>query len=288
MSDFVIFTDSACDISAEKLSGWDIKCIDLRFRFDGEDREYSNYEMNITEFYDRMRQGGVAKTSAINPSEFAAAFETVLKNGSDILYLGFSSALSTTYNSSKLAAEELYEKYPDRKIVTIDTLCASAGQGLLVYYASQKQKSGATLEEVAEYIESTKLSICHWFSVDDLVYLKRGGRISPAVAFVGGLLGIKPILHVDDNGALVNVSKVRGRKSALKAIADMYEDLADKDNRSPIFISHGDCIDDVKELENILFARCGVKFDVITDIGAVIGAHSGPGTIALFFVGKKR
>lgn len=288
MSNFVIFTDSACDIKAHQLNEWGVQYINLTFRFDGEDKDYSDNEMDITEFYNRMRAGGIAKTAAINPISFSTAFEEVFKQGKDILYLGFSSGLSTTFNSSKMAAEELIEKYPDRKILTIDTLCASAGQGLLVYLATQKKNSSATMEEVAAYIEEMKLQICHWFTVDDLVYLKRGGRISPAVAFVGGLLGIKPVLHVDDEGKLVSVAKVRGRKAALNALADKFDELAVNTSGGTIYISHGDCISDVKELENILNTRHGVKFDIITHVGAVIGAHAGPGTIALFFVGNNR
>lgn len=288
MSNFVLFTDSACDINADLLASWGVRCIKMSYRFDGDDKNYEDGEMDITQFYNRMREGGVAKTAAINPISFTEAFEPVLKDGKDILYLCFSSALSTTFNSSKIASEELLESYPDRKILCADTLCASAGQGLLVYLAAQKQKDGASLSEISDFVESIKPNLCHWFSVDDLVYLKRGGRVSSAVAFVGGLLGIKPVLHVDDNGALINVSKVRGRKAALKALADIYEDLADKSGNYPVFISHGDCIDDVTQLENMLFERFGVKFDVITDIGAVIGAHAGPGTIALFFIGKNR
>ena len=288
MSNYIIFTDSACDIKAPTLAEWGVQYMNLSFRFDGEDKEYSNDEMDITEFYERMRAGGIAKTSAINPQAFSAAFEEILKQGKDILYLGFSSALSTTYNSAKIAADELLEKYPDRKILTVDTLCASAGQGLLVYFAVQKKNSGATIEEVAQFVEDTRLNICHWFSVDDLVYLKRGGRISPALAFVGGLLGIKPVLHVDDEGKLVSVSKVRGRKSALSAIADQFGELAQNKSGGTVYISHGDCLNDVKILEEMLSTRYGVKVDIITDVGTVIGAHSGPGTIALFFIGKNR
>ena len=288
MSNYIIFTDSACDIKAPTLAEWGVQYMNLSFRFDGEDKEYSNDEMDITEFYERMRAGGIAKTSAINPQAFSAAFEEILKQGKDILYLGFSSGLSTTYNSAKIAADELLEKYPDRKILTVDTLCASAGQGLLVYFAVQKKNSGATIEEVAQFVEDTRLNICHWFSVDDLVYLKRGGRISPALAFVGGLLGIKPVLHVDDEGKLVSVSKVRGRKSALSAIADRFGELAQNKSGGTVYISHGDCLNDVKILEEMLSTRYGVKVDIITDVGTVIGAHSGPGTIALFFIGKNR
>ncbi len=288
MNDYIIFTDSACDIKAELLKEWNVNCIDLSFRFEGEDKEYLNSEMDIVDFYDRMRKGGVAKTSAINPERFSKEFEAVLREGKDIVYFAFSSGLSTTCNSARIAADELKEDYPDRKIVIIDTLAASAGQGLLVYLAVQKKKDGATIEELSDYIEGIKLNLCHWFTVDDLVYLKRGGRVSPAVAIIGKALGIKPVLHVDNDGKLISVSKVRGRKASIKALADKYCELAQDLKGGTIFISHGDCLEDVKELENIINEKTGAKVDVITHVGTVIGAHSGPGTIALFFVGKER
>lgn len=288
MNNYVIFTDSACDIKPELLKEWGVEYISMTFRFDGEDKDYSNGDMEITDFYNEMREGRVAKTAAINPESFRVAFEDLLKQGKDILYLGFSSGLSTTYNSSKMAAEELSEEYPDRKIITVDTLAASAGQGLMVYLAAQKKNEGASIEEVAAYIEETKLSVCHWFTVDDLVYLKRGGRVSPTVAFVGKALGIKPILHVDNEGKLISVSKVRGRKNALTAIADKYCELAKDHKNGVIFISNGDCLDEANVVADIIHQKTGANVDVMTDIGTVIGAHSGPGTIALFFVGTQR
>ena len=287
MNDYVIFTDSACDLSSALLNEWGVRFIELSFRFEGEDKEYSNSDMEILDFYNKMRDGAVAKTAAANPENFAAAFEEILKEGKDILYLGFSSGLSTTYNSSRIAAEELLEKYPDRKIITVDTLCASAGQGLILYLTLEKKNSGASIEEAAAYAEELKPSLCHWFTVDDLVYLKRGGRISPTLAFVGAVLGIKPILHVDNNGKLVSVSKVRGRKAALAALADKYGELAEGEQKA-IYICQADCKGDAETLAQMIKQKYGGEVNIITDIGPVIGAHAGPGTIAVFFIGKNR
>ena len=288
MENYVIFTDSGCDISPELLKKWEVEYINLIFRFEGDEKEHTNEDIGSAEFYNKMREGMVAKTSAINPDTFEARFEEVLKQGKDILYLAFSSGLSTTYNSSKIAAEELAGKYPERKVVSVDTLAASAGQGLLVYLAVEKKKNGAELEEVAEYIDGIKNNLCHWFTVDDLVYLKRGGRISPTVAFVGNILGIKPVLHVDDEGHLVNVTKVRGRKAAIGKMAEKYGELARDAKSGVVYISHGDCISDAEALKARLCSEYGAEVELITDIGAVIGAHSGPGTLALFFVGNEK
>ncbi|MBQ8287709.1 MAG: DegV family protein [Clostridia bacterium] len=288
MKDFVIITDSGCDVKPELLTEWGVENIELSFRFDKDDRDYFNCDMPISDFYDRMRAGDIAKTAAINPDRFANAFEPFLQQGKDVLHLSFSSGLSVTCNSARLAAEELMSKYPDRKIVVVDTLAASAGQGLLVYLTVQKQKEGCTLEEAADYAEQMKLQICHWVTVDDLVYLKRGGRISPTVALVGKALGIKPIIHVDNAGKLVSVSKVRGRKHALATVAGKYTELAKDPAGGTVFISHGDCLEDAERVAELIQESTGAKTALITDIGPVIGAHAGPGTIALFFVGKER
>ena len=287
MNNYVIHTDSACDISLDTLAKWNVPCVNLTFRFDGDDRDFSNSEMATPEFYAKMRAGGVAKTSAVNVETFKAAFEPILKEGTDILYLGFSSGLSNTCNAGQLAANELKSAYPDRKIIVVDTLAASAGFGLLVYLAVQRRDAGANIEEVAALVEEQRPHLCHWFTVDDLVYLKRGGRISPAVALVGTVLGIKPVLHVDDEGHLINVSKARNRKASLKELANKYTELA-LDPKNPIFISHGDCIDDANRLADMLHEQHGVNVEIITDVGPVIGAHSGPGTLALFFLGKHK
>lgn len=288
MENYVIFTDSGCDISPEMLKKWDVEYLNLSFRFEGAEKDCTNEEISSVDFYDKMREGMVAKTAAINPDTFEARFEEALKQDKDVLYLGFSSGLSTTYNSSKIAAEELAEKYPERKVVTVDTLAASAGQGLLVYLAVQQKKNGASIEEIAEYIEGIRNNLCHWFTVDDLVYLKRGGRISPTVAFVGNILGIKPVLHVDNEGHLVNVTKVRGRKASLAKIVEKYGELAKDKANGIVYISHGDCMADAEALKERLCEEYGTKVELIADIGAVIGAHSGPGTLALFFVGTEK
>ena len=288
MRDYVIFTDSACDIKPCDLESWGVKFKELTFRFSDDAKEYSNHEMPVEDFYNRMREGGVAKTSAINVAQMTAAFEETLKDGKDILCISFSSGLSTTYNSARLAAEELSKIYVDSKIIVIDSLAASAGEGLLVRLVVEKKNDGASIEEAAEYARSIIQNVCHWFTVDDLVYLKRGGRISSAAAFFGNMIGIKPVLHVDKDGHLVNVMKVRGRRSAIAALADKFGETAiDKEN-GKIYISHADCMNDVQELVDILKSKYGATVDIITNVGPVIGAHSGPGTIALFFIGSVR
>ena len=283
-----VFTDSACDIAPATLQEWGVNYESLTFRFSDSEVEYTNHSMPTKDFYQKMRDGGVAKTAAANTEQFATAFEGALKEGKDVLYLGFSSGLSTTYNSARIAAEELREKYPERKIFTIDTLCASAGEGLLLYLTLLEIKNGATIEQAADFAKSNKLNLCHWFTVDDLVYLKRGGRVSAATALVGNLLGIKPVLHVDNEGHLVNVTKARGRRNAIAAMAAKYKETALRPAGGHVFISHGDCEADAKLLADMLREQNGVEVEIITDVGPVIGAHSGPGTLALFFLGSER
>lgn len=288
MNNYVIYTDSSCDLSTEMLEARGIYCSSLSFRFNEEDKEYSNNEMPLQDFYSKMREGGVAKTSAVNSESFTIEFEKLLREDLDILYIGFSSGLSTTFNSARLAAEQLKESYPERKIIVVDTLAASAGIALLLDLIIEKKKNGATIEEAADFAEQTKLKISHWFTVDDLVYLKRGGRVSPSAAFFGNMLGIKPVLHVDNEGHLVNVQKIRGRKMAIATLATKCNETRDKDFPAVAYISHADCLNEANELATILNEKYGVKTELITDVGAVIGAHSGPGTLALFFVGIER
>ena len=235
-----------------------------------------------------MRAGGVAKTAAVNSETFAIEFKKLLDKGLDILYIGFSSGLSTTYNSARIAADQLREEYPERKILLVDTLAASAGIALLIDLVIEKKNAGASIEEAAAYAEAMKLKICHWFTVDDLVYLKRGGRISPTAAFFGNMLGIKPVLHVDNDGHLINVLKVRGRKVSIMTLADKYAELCDDEGDKKVYISHADCLSEAEELGRIIKEKYGAETKLITNVGTVIGAHSGPGTIALFFVGKER
>ena len=283
---YVIYTDSSCDLTPDLLNEWGVKAVSLKFRFEGED-EHCDGDMTGSEFYAQMREGKVSKTAAANPDEFEETFEKALPRGEDVLYIGFSSGLSNTFNSARIAGEALSEKYLERKIVCVDTLGASAGQAMLVYMAVQKKNEGASIEEAAEYVRENILSLCHWFTVDDLVYLKRGGRISATTAFIGGALQIKPVMHMDNEGHLVSVSKVRGRKASIKALADKYFELS-KDSEGMYFISHGDCIDDAKLLESMICEKNGKKCSVTVNVGPVIGSHSGPGTLALFFVGKER
>ena len=288
MSNYVIFTDSCCDVSPEMLKQWGVPYANMTFSFDGEDKEYIDADITSKEFYDRMRQGAHARTAAINANAFANAFTPILEEGKDILYVAFSSGLSTTVNSAHMAVEDLKETYPDRKIVILDTLAASAGGGLMVYMALEKQKQGATLEENAAYLETLVPQHCIWFIVDDLEYLKRGGRVSPLVAFAGGLLGIKPVLQMDEEGHLVKVATARGRKKAIEALAAKYAELSYEEKDTPIFISHADCQEDAQQLVDMIEQKHGGKVTLLTNIGPVIGSHAGPGAIALFFVGKHR
>lgn len=288
MRDYVILTDSACDIRADVLASWGVGFKSLTFKFTDEDKEYTNDEMDASAFYAEMKKGRSAKTAAVNIDSFTEMFEGPLAEGKDVLYIGFSSGLSNTYNAARLAAEALREKHPEAKILTVDTLAASAGEGLMLYLTVEKKKAGATIEEAAKFCKELIPNTSIWFTVDDLVYLKRGGRISPTVAFVGNALGIKPILHMDETGHLVNVSKVRGRKASIFEMAKKYDELALDKQGGTVFISHGDCLADAELLANTLKEKHGVTVQIITDVGPVIGAHSGPGTLALFFIGEHK
>ena len=288
MSNYVIFTDSCCDIFPETLKQWGVPYANMTFTFDGDDKEYISADISNKEFYDRMRQGAHARTAAINADAFIRAFTPILAEGKDILYVAFSSGLSTTVNNANMAAQELQETYPDRKIVIVDTLAASGGGGLMVYMAVTKKNEGATLEENAAYLESLIPQHCIWFTVDDLEYLKRGGRVSPLVAFAGGLLGIKPILQMDSEGHLIKVGTARGRKKAIEALAAKYAELSYEEKNTPVFISHADCKEDAQQLVDMIEQNHGGKVELLTEIGPVIGSHTGPGAIALFFVGKHR
>lgn len=290
MSDFIILTDSSADLSGEMAQAADVQVLPLTFTIGGAD--YHNYpdnrEMDPHLFYQRLRAGEVATTAAVNMNQYVEAIEPLLQAGRDVLVLAFSSGLSATFQSSKLAVEELSEKYPERKLYTVDTLCASLGQGLLVWYAAQERKKGRTIEEVRDWAEANKLSLCHQFTVDDLHFLKRGGRISPATAMLGTMLSIKPVMHVDDEGHLIKVGTARGRSAALKALVEHMAQTAEDPAGQTVFISHGDCLADAEKVAAEVKARFGVQDVVINYVGPVIGAHSGPGTLALFFLGSKR
>lgn len=290
MRDYILMTDSCCDMTAQMAEELDLTVLPLSLEMGG--ATYRNYldgrEIGFSDFYRRARAGELATTSAISVGDFEAAMRPVLESGKDILCLCFSSALSTTYQSAVIAAQEMQEAYPEGKVYVVDTLCASLGQGLLVYLCAQQKQAGKSLEELRDYAEATKGSVCHWFTVDDLNHLKRGGRISAATALFGSMLSIKPVLHVDDGGHLVAVSKSRGRRASLTALVDRMEQTAIEPAKQTVFISHGDCLEDAQFVAGEIRRRMGVEDIRINYIGPVIGNHAGPGTVALFFVGTKR
>ncbi len=290
MASYVIVTDSSADLSAQMAEEAGVQVLPLRFTVEGQ--TYYNWpdnrEMDPKVFYRMLREGEVATTAAVNISQYLDMLEPILQSGTDVLVLSFSSGLSATYDSSRLAAEELREKYPQRKIFAVDTLCASLGQGLLVWHAAQLKDQGKSIEEVRDWVEENKLHLCHQFTVDDLHFLKRGGRISATTAVVGTMLKIKPVLHVDDGGKLVNIGKARGRRASLKALVDRMEETAIDPAGQTVFISHGDCMEDAEYVAGLVKERMGVQDVRINYVGPVIGAHSGPGTLALFHLGSRR
>ena len=287
MSSYQIITDSGCDLSAEILQKLNVTMVSLTLLYKGQTLPDCVTDETKT-FYDGLRSGEVASTSAINPDTWAAAMEAPLQEGKDVLVLTFSSGLSTTYQSAVIAADDLKEKYPGRSIRVVDTLCASLGQGLLVHYACQKRDEGLSLNALADWVEENKFHLCHFFTVDDLMYLKRGGRVSATTALLGTMLKIKPVLHVDDAGHLINISKVRGRRASIDALVEKAAALCLEEGREVMYICHGDCMDDAEYLKAKVQAQLGVKEVHIGYTGAVIGSHSGPGTLALFFLGQHR
>ena len=291
MNQFAIVTDSSCDLPQQMAQDMDLTVLPLAFVMKG--TEYYNYlderELSFHDFYAALRAGVPCTTSAVNVEAFTSAMEPLLAQGQDVLCIAFSSGLSNTYHAAALAVEELAPKYPDRKIFAVDSLCASLGQGLLIYLAAQERAKGKSITEVRDWLEENKLHLCHWFTVEDLQFLKRGGRVSAATALVGTMLSIKPVMHMDNAGHLIIVSKARGRRASLTALVDRMEQLAIDPQEQTVFISHGDSLEDAQFVAQELKRRLGVKKPVtINYVGPVIGAHSGPGTIALFFLGKER
>ena len=283
-----IITDSCCDFTPEQYAQYDLSYIPMTIMYKGEPHDDYLDEQSIKMVYDGLRHGETATTAAVNPDGWAKVMEPALKAGQDVLVMTFTSGMSTTYQSAVIAAGDLREQYPHRKIIVIDTLCAAHGQALLVWYACRKRDEGMDLDSLAAWLEETKLHLCHWVTVDDLDHLKRGGRISAATAMVGGLLNIKPIIHVDNEGKLVSVGKARGRKKALETLANKLGELGEGFDNETVFISHGDSEEDAKLLAQMVKEKYDIKTVLIGYIGAVIGSHSGPGTIALFFLGKER
>ncbi len=292
MSNYVLLTDSTTDISQELADEMDVKVWPMQFELDG--LTYRNFpderEMKSADFYRLMRSGKMPKTAQINVNDFCEFFSEYLEQGLDILYLSFSSGLSGTYNNSLTAIQEMKDAYPARKILSIDTLAASMGEGLLVYLAAMKRKQGMELEELAKWVEDNRLHLCHWFTVDDLHHLKRGGRVSATTAIVGSALNIKPVLHVDDKGHLINMTKVRGRQASLDAlVAKMAETYSYTGEYDTVMVCQGDCMKDAEYVAAQVRKKCkGVKRVIIGNIGPVIGAHAGPGVLALFFYGDHR
>ncbi|MDD5919694.1 MAG: DegV family protein [bacterium] len=289
-NDFLIITDSTCDMPQEMADELGLAILPIRVSM--EDKEYAHYldgrELGFHEFYEKLRAGVPAKTSAANQEDFLSLMEPALAAGRDVLYIGFSSGLSSTYNVGVMTAAQLAEKYPERKVYTVDSLSASLGQGLLVYHAVQQKLAGRSIDEVRTFVEETRLHLCHWFTVDDLQHLKRGGRVSAAAAAFGTMLNIKPVLHVDDEGHLIPVGKVQGRTTSIKALLKKMQETAIDPAEQVVFISHGDCEKDAEKLAAMVRESIGPKEIILNPIGPVIGAHSGPGTAALFFLGTKR
>lgn len=290
MNDYIIVTDSSADLSTELAQEAGVEVLPLRFTIEGQTKYNwpDNREMDPKEFYSRLRGGEMATTAAVNMDQYLTMLEPVLQAGKDVLVLAFSSGLSATYDSARLAGEELREKYPERKLFVVDTLCASMGEGLLVWHAGQLKKQGKNIEEVRDWAEENKLHLCHQFTVDDLNFLKRGGRISATTAAVGSMLKIKPVLHVNNEGKLVNIGKARGRKASLNTLVDRMEATAVNPAEQTVFISHGDSLEDAQYVARLVSERMGVKDIRINYVGPVIGAHSGPGTLALFYLGTER
>lgn len=290
MKAFEIITDSAGDLGQDLVEKLGITVLPLHFMMNGVDRANwpDHRELSLSDFYSLLRSGERATTSALNANDYVEAMTPMLEAGKDVLIVAFSSGLSTTYQSSVIAVEELKEQYPERTICTVDTLAASLGQGLLVWYAAKLRDQGKSLEEVREWLEQNKLNLAHWFTVDDLNHLKRGGRVSATTALVGTMLSIKPILHVDNEGHLISMSKTRGRGASLKALAAKVADTAVDLQEQDLFICHGDCEQDARTLADMITKETGARVSYIGPIGPVIGAHAGPGTIAVFFLGRER
>ena len=289
MADFKIITDTTADLPKEYLESNVIGRIVIPYIVDG--IAYgTGQEMDVKEFYARMREGMMPTTSQVNPEAAKNCLREFLKEDRQLLVLAFSSGLSGTCNNIKAAAEELMEEEKDCRIIVVDTLCASLGEGLLVHLAVQRKKMGDSMDAVADWVEQHKLNLVHVFTVDDLFHLHRGGRVSKATAIVGTLAGIKPLLHVDDEGHLVAVGKVRGRKKSLVSLVDMMEKKIGsyRDKNECFFISHGDALEDAQLVRELVKERFGIEACMINEIGPTIGAHSGPGTIALFFMGDER
>lgn len=289
--DFEIVTDSSCNLTEDMIDELGVHILPLVFMSEG--KEYRSYlkgeKTDLKQFYTMMREGKVFTTSLPNMADAEALLRGLLESGRDVLYLGFSSALSGTYEAVRLLCTQLAAEFPERTVRTVGTLAASGGQGLLVYHACKHAQAGASLEETARWVEENRLHLAHWFTVDDLMFLLRGGRVSKVSAYMGTMLNIKPVMHVDDEGRLIPVEKVRGRKKAIQALVRHMEETALKPIADqPVFITHGDCIEDVEYLSELIRKKFGDVDITVNYVDPVIGAHSGPGTLALFFLADHR
>ena len=285
MSNFHIYTDSSCDLPVEMQNAYDLKVMQLEVIIDGEE-PVLNRDIEAKEFYQKLRDGANAKTAAVTPGYFEEHMRKSLEEGVDILYIGFSSGLSTTYNSGAMILKELQEEFPERKMFHIDTLCASVGQGLLVHYAALQREAGKSIEEVYEGVMEMKDKVHHQVTVDDLFFLQRGGRVSATAAVAGSILNIKPMIVVTSEGKLENVAKARGRKKAMKELLDYMKNTADFETWNYVFISHGDCLEEATAVKEMVEAEYPNAKVIISDVGPVIGAHTGPGVIALCHMGR--
>lgn len=287
MRDYIITVNSTVDTGKEWLEERHVPVIPLKYTIDGKD--YTDmYGLSDKEFFQKLRDGKMSVTSQINPEEAREMLEPYVKEGKDILHLAFSSALSGTCNSMKLAAEELMEEYLGSKVIVVDTLCACLGEALLLYYVLKQKDAGKSIEEVAQWAEENKLHVCHNVTVDDLFHLHRGGRVSKATAVLGSMVKIKPIIHMDDNGALQVIGKERGRKKSLHKIVDMAVERSQGWDNEIVMITHGDCLEDAEYVAKLIREKMGVENIFIHNIGTVIGSHTGPGVVATFCMGNKR
>lgn len=287
MRDYIITVNSTVDTGKEWLEERNVPVIPLRYTIDGQ--EYTDmYGLSDKEFFQKLREGKMSVTSQINPEEAKEMLEPYVKEGKDVLHLAFSSALSGTCNSMKIAAEELQEEYPEAKVIVVDTLCACMGEAMLLYYALKQKEAGKTIEEVAQWVEENKLHVCHNVTVDDLFHLHRGGRVSKTAAVLGTMVKVKPIIHMDDNGALKVIGKERGRKKSLHKIVDMAVERSEGWDNEIIMITHGDCLEDAEYVAKLVREKMGVENVFIHNIGTVIGSHTGPGVVATFCMGNKR
>ena len=287
MRDYIITVNSTVDTGKEWLEERNVPVIPLKYTIDGQ--EYTDmYGLSDKEFFQKLREGKMSVTSQINPEEAKEMLEPYVKEGKDVLHLAFSSALSGTCNSMKIAAEELQEEYPEAKVIVVDTLCACMGEAMLLYYALKQKEAGKTIEEVAQWAEENKLHVCHNVTVDDLFHLHRGGRVSKTAAVLGTMVKVKPIIHMDDNGALQVIGKERGRKKSLHKIVDMAVERSGGWDNEIIMITHGDCLEDAEYVAKLVREKMGVENVFIHNIGTVIGSHTGPGVVATFCMGNKR